>query len=209
MYGEMQVTTPVLAGVDQLRVRQQRELMEVFTGWETRNRYQIDDAHGNVLLYAGESGGGIGTFFLRQFLGGKRPFTIEVKDAAGNTALTVKRPWRFFFSRAEILDANGKLLGAIQQRFAIFRRLYTVEGPTGAAGADLHGPFFKPWTFEVHVRGNKVGTIAKKWSGLLKEAFTDADNFGLELTPAVDDRLRPLLLGATFLIDFVHFQKKA
>ena len=175
--------------------------------WETRNRYEIDDGSGAPILYAGEMGGGIGGFLLRRWLGGKRPFTIEVKDGSGATVLTVKRPWRFFFARAEILDASGRVIGAIQQRWSFFSRKYTVEGPTGAVGAELYGPFFKPWTFEVQVRGQTVGKIAKRWSGMLKEAFTDADNFGLELWPQVDDRLRPLCLGATFLIDFVHFEK--
>ena len=207
MYGEKQMTTPVLTGVDSLRVRQKRELAEVFTGWETRNRYEIDDASGQPILYAGETGGGIGLLFMRQMFAGKRPFTIEVKDRAGATVLTVKRPWRWLFARAEIRDGGGRLLGAIQQKFAILSRRYEVEGPTGAVGAEQHGPFIKPWTVEVRVRGQTVGRIAKKWSGLRKEAFTDADNFGMELSPGVDDRLRPLLLGATFLIDFVHFER--
>jgi uncharacterized protein YxjI len=207
MNAELSSTVPALRGVTQLRVRQRRELMEIFSGWETRNRYEISDAGGAVLFYAGEVGGGVGAFFLRQWLGSKRPFTLEVKDGAGATVLTIKRPWRWFFSRAEIHDATGRMLGAIQQRWAIFSRRYTIEGPTGAAGAELHGPFFKPWTFELQVRGRTVGKIAKRWSGLLKEAFTDADNFGVELAPEVDERLRPLVLGATFLIDFVHFEK--
>jgi len=207
MYGERQIAAPILAGVDQVRVRQKRELAEIFTGWETRNRYEIDDASGQPLFFAGETGGGIGAFFLRQWFGSKRPFTIEVKDHAGTTVLTVKRPWRWFFARAEIFDATGRLLGAIQQKFSILTRHFEVEGPTGAVGAELVGPFFKPWTFEVRVRGQTVGKITKKWSGLLKEAFTDADNFGMELGPGVDDRLRPLLLGATFLIDFAYFEK--
>ncbi|WP_373046657.1 phospholipid scramblase-related protein [Vulgatibacter sp.] len=200
-------TLPALSGVTQLRVRQKRELAEVFTGWETRNRYEIEDETGAPILYAGETGGGVGAFFLRQWFGGKRPFTIEVKDRGGATVLTVKRPWRWFFARAEIHDAQGRLLGAIQQKWAIFSRKYVIEGPTGAVGAELFGPFFKPWTFELKVHGRVVGKIAKRWSGMLKEAFTDADNFGLELAPSVDDRLRPLCLGATFLIDFVHFEK--
>ncbi len=207
MNAEMSSPVPALRGVTQLQVRQRRELLEVFSGWETKNRYEVSDGTGAPIFYAGEVGGGVGAFFLRQWLGSKRPFPVVVKDAAGATVLVVKRPWRWFFARAEIRDASGRLLGAIQQRFSIFTRRYAVEGPTGAVGAELHGPFFKPWTFELQVHGRTVGKIAKRWSGLLKEAFTDADNFGLELAPEVDERLRPLVLGATFLIDFVHFEK--
>lgn len=207
MYATGQDLTPTLAHHDKLAVRQRRELLEVFSGWETRNRYEIDGADGQPLYYAAESGGGIGAFFLRQWLGRKRPFTLDVVDPGGNKMLSLKRPFRFWLSRAEVYDGSGTLLGTIRQRFAFFRRIYTVEGPAGGVGAELYGPFFKPWTFEVRVRGNTVGKIAKRWSGLLKEAFTDADNFGIEMGPSVEERLRPLLLAATFLIDFVHFEK--
>ena len=177
-----------LQGISLLRDRQRRELAEILTGWETRNRYEIDDGSDRPMLYAGEVGGGIGRILLRQVLGRTRPFTVEVKDELGSTVLRVKRPFRWFFSRAEVYDGTGRLLGSVQQKWAFLRRRYLIEGPTGAVGAELFGPFFKPWTFEIRVRGEKVGTIAKRWSGLLKEAFTTADNFGLELGPQVDDR---------------------
>ncbi len=51
--------------------------------------------------------------------------------------------------------------------------------------------------------------IQKKWSGLLKEGFTDADNFGVtfpsEWPQSSGRRWRA---GAVFLIDFVHFEDK-
>jgi hypothetical protein len=51
-----------------------------------------------------------------------------------------------------------------------------------------------------------VGRITKQWSGLLREAFTDADTFGVQLGPGMDPRLRTLALAATFLIDFLYFE---
>ena len=45
------------------------------------------------------------------------------------------------------------------------------------------------------------------WSGLLKETFTDADNFGVVFPAGSDARQRAVLLGAVFLIDFAHFEK--
>ena len=43
---------------------------------------------------------------------------------------------------------------------------------------------------------------------LLKEAFTDADNFGVIYQAGIDVQSKALLLGAVFLIDFVHFETK-
>lgn len=197
-----------LQGANRILVRQKREVGEILTGFETRNRYEIDlGVEGMPSLMAMESGSGVGRFLLRQIAGRARPFTIEIRDRSGDLVLQVKRPWRWFFARAEILDGAGRIIGAIQQRLAFFRRHYTIETQGGRQVAELIGPFFKPWTFEIVVSGQKQGKIAKKWSGLLTEAFTKADNFGLELSPTVDEELRSLCLGATFLIDFVHFEK--
>lgn len=198
-----------LMGSTKIIVRQKREVAEILTGFETRNRYEIDlTGEGMPSLFAMEGGSGAGRFLLRQFAGNKRPFTIEVRDRAGALVLQIKRPWRWFFSRAEILDGSGRAIGAIQQRWSLFRRLYSVEGPGGRQIAELFGPFFRPWTFEIMTGGTRQGKIFKKWSGLLTEAFTQADHFGLELSPQVDEELKSLCLGATFLIDFVHFEKR-
>ena len=40
----------------------------------------------------------------------------------------------------------------------------------------------------------------------MKEAFTDADTFGVEFGHMMAPNLRPLVLGATFLIDFLYFE---
>lgn len=46
----------------------------------------------------------------------------------------------------------------------------------------------------------EVGRISKKWSGLLKEAFTDADNFGITMPMDLDVRMKAVMMGALFLI---------
>jgi hypothetical protein len=50
------------------------------------------------------------------------------------------------------------------------------------------------------------GKIAKRWSGLGKEMFTDADSFGITFPGDIDVQAKAVLLGAVFLIDFVHFE---
>ena len=55
----------------------------------------------------------------------------------------------------------------------------------------------------------EVGKISKQWSGLAREAFTDADNFGISFPMDLDVRMKAVLMGAVFLIDFMFFEKKA
>jgi uncharacterized protein YxjI len=196
----------LLRGEHALRVRQVKEWGEILTGFEGRNRYEVVGDDGRPLFFAGEVGGGIGLFFLRSLLKAKRPFTMELKSPTGETLLTLRRPWRFWLSRLEVEDGEGRHLGAIQQRFRFFTRAYDVLGPNDEELAHIQGPFFKPWTFNVEHQGREVGTIAKKWSGFGKEMFTDADNFGVQFNGLDDPRVRTLVVAATFLIDFVHFE---
>ena len=42
---------------------------------------------------------------------------------------------------------------------------------------------------------------------MLKEAFTDADNFGISFPMDLDVKIKATLLGAVFLIDFMFFEE--
>ena len=66
-----------------------------------------------------------------------------------------------------------------------------------------------PRTFFIRRGEEEIGKITKKWSGLLKETFTDADTFGLSVDADTKPEHVVLLLGAVFLIDFVHFESKS
>lgn len=44
------------------------------------------------------------------------------------------------------------------------------------------------------------GRITKQWSGLAKEAFTDADNYGISFPIDLDINVKAVLMGAVFLI---------
>ncbi|MFO0636587.1 MAG: phospholipid scramblase-related protein [Nannocystaceae bacterium] len=198
---------PVLARSSSLVVAQRKEWGEILTGWQTRNRYEISDPNTGLALHAGELSSGVSGFLLRGFLAAKRPFTLEVRDHAGDLALSMYRPFTFFFSRAQVSDGTGTLIGAIRQRWAWFARKFTLEDAQGREIATLHGPFFRPWTFRVVVGAQEVGFIKKRWSGLGKEMFSTADNFTVELSPGVAPEIHALCLAATFLIDFVYFER--
>jgi hypothetical protein len=54
----------------------------------------------------------------------------------------------------------------------------------------------------------EIGKITKKWSGLLKETFSDADNFGIQFPRNCDVKLKAILMGALFLIDMLYFETR-
>lgn len=193
-----------------LSVRQRKRWLEILTSFDARNTYAVYDDAGNPVFNVQEQGKGFGSLMKRLFLQAYRPFRSHVEDlSAGRTILSLRRPFRFIFHRLEVSTAEGQLLGALQKRWTWFRRKYTVEGPNGEELATLFGPFWRPWTFKIMLPGQpqEVGLIQKKWSGLAKEMFTQADNFWIEFGGVTDPQLRAILFSATVLIDVVHFER--
>jgi hypothetical protein len=214
METSMQTTGPSSLSLFQrpskLSVRQRKRWLEILTSLDARNTYVVYDETGNPILNVEEQGSGFGSFMKRVFLQRLRPFTSHVEDLSTNRLLlTVRRPFRFFFHRIDVYDAGGQHVGALQRKWTWLRRKYIVEGPNGEEIATLFGPILKPWTFKVLVPGSEteVGLIQKKWSGLLKEMFTEADNFWVSYDNVSDAGLRSLLFAATILIDIVHFER--
>jgi uncharacterized protein YxjI len=201
----------VFAKATRLTVRQSKRWLEILTSFDSRNTYVVYDEMGNPVFNVEEQGRGFGQFLKRVFLGAYRPFTSHVEDLAGGggQVLTLRRPFRFIFHRLEVRDKDGTYIGAIQRRWTWIRRKYEVEGPDGQILCTLFGPIFRPWTFEIQLPGSDIemGVVQKKWSGLLKEAFTEADNFWVELDRIQDPALKTLLFSATVLIDTVHFER--
>jgi len=194
-----------LAPINALIVSQRKEWGEILTGFEQKNKYVVMDSSGRELYGAVEERGSL---LLRWFLKALRPFEINVYTFDSKPVLKLKRPFRFYFHELEIMDSSGRKLGTIQRRFSLLRRIYSVLDNTGKEIFQLFGPILHPWTFEIRKNENEYGKITKKWSGLFKEGFSDADNFGVSFPATWDVSVKSLFLGAVFLIDFVHFENK-
>lgn len=196
------------AGYHRLSVRQRKRWWEILLSFEMRNSYDVYDQSQQPALRVQELGTGFGAFIKRVFLGPLRPFRAQVTDTAGQQGvLALHRPFRFIFHRLEVTTAAGERVGAIQRRWSWLRRIYVIEDAQGRVVADLFGPILRPWTFELRVDQQVQGIISKRWGGLVKEMFTDADNFGVDLARVPDPQLRALAFAATVLIDVVHFER--
>ena len=192
-----------------LVVAQRKELAELL-GYETRNKYEIRTLTGEQVGFAAEQQKGVLGFLARQFLGHWRTFDILVFDTLRNLRLSAHHPFRWIFQRLEIADATGRALGAVQRRWSLFFKRFDVEDDRGNVLLVVSSPFWRPWTFTFERSGNPVATIRKRWSGALKEIFTDADNFSIELSPGPLSAVeRRLLLVAALFVDLMYFEKKA
>lgn len=203
----MSQTLALMQRATEIQVVQKRELAELF-GFETRNKYSIE-VDGSEELYAAEQGKGGLAFLARYFLGHFRTFEIHFFDRARQLVLRAVHPFRFFFQRLEVSLPDGRPLGAIQQRFAVFSKRFDVVDADERPLLVVSSPFYRPWTFKFLSKGAEVARVEKRWSGVLREAFTDADRFRV-LFQAGDLRPdeRALVLAAALFIDIQYFEHK-
>ena len=188
-------------------VVQRRELAELF-GFETRNKYAIE-ADGVQVGFAAEQGKGGWEILARMFLGHWRTFEIHFFDQARQLVLRGLHPFRFFFQRLEVSRADGRTLGAVQQRFALLSKRFDVVDSSEQVILTVSSPIWRPWTFAFERQGRTLARVEKKWSGFLREAFTDADRFRVAFEPSeltLDERA--LVLAAALFIDLQYFERK-
>ncbi len=199
----------ILGTRSRLLVRQTKEWGEILIGFETRNRFDILDETGAVVGHAAEEAGGFGAMLLRNLLGHCRACKVHLYDASGQPVGRGEKPFRFYFHRMEAFEGDRKI-GAIQRRFSILHRIFTIESADGRELLTIKSPFFRIWTFKLLLDGQEIGRIAKKWGGLLREFFSDADTFGVEFShPKLPEDARKLLLIAVFLVDFTCFENNS
>ena len=194
----------MLQGYDTLTVRQEVEMLQVFTGLETRNRYRVMDSGGQDVLYAYEESGTLSRLFLQTH----RPLTLHLIDGTGRTVLTGRREFFWFFSHLHFYSEEGREMGSLQRRFKFINRCFDL---TDAEGSYLHvdGPIYRPNTFWLRHSGGDLAKITKRWSGLSREAVSVADTFEVEFTDrTMPESMRWLVLGAAFAIDLDFFEKK-
>jgi uncharacterized protein YxjI len=190
-----------------LVVRQKKNWGEILTGFEAQSRYDVCDERGQVVGQVGESTSGFLATVGRWIMKGRRPFSLEIVSGAARV-LRLERPWFWFWSTLQVTDGQGRTVGTIEQRFGLRRRFEVLDGAGRTLGWII-GPLLKPWTFVVHEGsddGPEIGRVEKKWSGLMKEMFTDADNFLVTLPHG--SPLRELVLASALLIDFCYFENE-
>ena len=192
-----------LTNYSELMIRQRVERLEAFTGFETANRYTVMTAQGDPLLHAREESATLSRILLRN----RRPLTLRVTDLNGNDLLIASRSFYWFLPHLNVSDATGRNLGSLRRRLSFPTRRLTLEGSDGRSIAEIRGPLLRPKTFMIYQREREVARVTKQWSGLLKEAFTDADTFRLELSNREMDReFSLLMLASAFAIDLDFFE---
>ncbi|KAK5602741.1 Phospholipid scramblase 1 [Crenichthys baileyi] len=205
-----------LAQVDQLLIKQKVEVIEALVGFESNNKYEVRNVMGQNVFYAVEEN----DCLSRQCCGPLRPFNIHILDNFGQEVISITRPLKcmscFFpccLQELEVQAPPGNTVGYVIQQWHPLSPKFIVANEHNEPVLKIHGPFCG-WSclpdvdFEILTMDevSKIGKISKQWTGLLREAFTDADNFGIQFPMDLDVRMKAVMIGACFLIDFMFFE---
>ena len=192
-------------------VKQRKEWTEIIVNLETKNRYDIFDPNGVAIGSAEEHSQGALGLFKRMFLGTHRPFLATISDAAGSPQLEIQRPFFFLLSDMFVHTNTGAQVGSIHRRFHLLQATYSLKDNRGREFATIKRPFWRFWLFDIKdLEGKTIGQINKRWGGVLREMFSSADSFEVNIKNTnFSDFQRALMLAASIAIDFDHFEKQS
>lgn len=206
-----------LAGLDEIKIHQQLELLEVLVGWERNNKYQICNNQEQQFMFAKEDT----DCMTRQCCGTARPFVMNITDNQGMNLIQLHRPfrcqgsclWCCCLQEMEIQSPPGMVVGTVKEiwtcwvpRYKVFDNnqqcIFTIIGECCYCKCCTDVLFR---VFEGDSEAEEVGQIVKHWSGC-REMFGHANDFSIRMPGNMDLMKKSLLFGATFLIDFNYFE---
>jgi uncharacterized protein YxjI len=170
---------------------------------ELTNEYVVSDPDGNRLGAVAEVGQStmkkVARFVsnIDQFM----THTYEIRDANEQPVLTLTRPRKIFKSSFLLTDAAGAEIGQIKQKNVFGKIKFSLEAGGNEVGM-INAENWRAWNFNVQdANGNEVARITKKWAGVLKEGFTTADNYIVEITQRPEEPLLSLVIAASLCVD--------
>ncbi len=187
---------------DKVIIKQIVEMLEVFSGFETRNRYSVLDESGRQLFYAYEESGTTERIFLKNM----RALKLHVIDENKAEQLSVDKSFAFFFPRFVVKDADGSTLAEIRRRFAFLKNRF--EWDYIGQKYTCINKLAHPWTYRIFIDGQQVAQVLKKWGGVGREMFSDADTFLVDLGSVGDKKLRQIILALAFAVDLSVYENK-
>ena len=206
-----------------VKIKQEIELLELLTGCESKNRYDIYCQNNNQSIYlfrAKEKSG----WCVRNFCSGRdRSFKMELKLPDQTNFANLDRPFKctcFCLARPEMMNkySNGQKFGRVKEPFAccspVFETYDEKDGSKFVLNIECcQRGFCCPKCYEltgkIYKHGNldtEVGSFTKQVN-CCQEMFTDANtfiiNFPVDCT--VEDKLN--LIATVLLVDYRYYEE--
>ena len=127
---------------------------------------------------------------------------LSVYEADGTKLLEIERPAKLFKSTLKIRDGGGADRGAIVQDNVLGKKHFSLRGTGGELLGWIDAENWRSWDFAINDAGGaEVARITKKWAGILREGFTTADHYILQITGPTSPELRFLLVSSAAALD--------
>lgn len=208
-----------LAQLDNIHVLQHFEPLEMMTGFETNNRYDIKNNLDQMVYIVNEDTDD----FTRNAYRSLRPFVLRVTDYLGREVMTMQRPFRCSCccccccpSTRQELDVQcppGVTIGFVAEHWNLCRAVYSIQNEKKEDVLRVLGPCAtygcgSDSVFEVKSLDGAftIGSIIRKWNGLLS-TMANADHFEIHFPLDLDVKMKATIFGACFLIDFMYFER--
>lgn len=132
------------------------------------------------------------------------PFHLEIRDSDGQVQATLSKGWTFFMPEVSIVDSKNQTVGKIKQKVKLFAVGFSIFGGGGAKIAEIRGNW-RAWDFKITDQGGaQIGTISKQWNGMMKELFTTADKYNVQVTRGkIDSGALISILASAIAIDML------
>jgi len=183
-----------------LVVKQKLKLVEL------RNEYGVFDPGGRQVGAVTQVGQSPLAFLARLFTSWDvaLPITLEIRGPSG-PELLVQKPW--FTWRCQVTRPDGLPLGQIVKQIRLGKARFALLDPGGAQLGEVRAKNWRAKDFSVRDgAGQELARVTKRWAGL-RELFTDADTYVVEVRPAAADPLRSLAVASCLVIDVIMKQK--
>ncbi|XP_029672713.1 phospholipid scramblase 1-like isoform X1 [Formica exsecta] len=201
--------TQFLAGVEQLEIQQVIDLSTLLGRMERGTQYRVKVPRAETLFLAMESK----TETESRMCGWYKGFVLNVLDQCGETAFVMRKDPSWMHvpgSRQKITVESANLIGSVEENFSLMGPNFTVYDAFKEPLCNIYGPnicgccMYKEAQFQIiSLDGSRqVASLIHQWDHL-------SVDYILLLTFPVDTdvKLKSLLLGASFLIEYLYFQR--
>jgi uncharacterized protein YxjI len=171
---------------------------------ETMDEYRVFDDAGTEIGTIREVEQSMTKRAVRLFSGVDQflPHKLGVFDGDGQQVLMLERPAKLMRSKIKVSDAEGAERGAILQDNVVGKKHFALVDGRGDRVGSIDGENWMSWDFAIHdSTGAEVGRITKKWAGILKEGYTTADTYILQIEAEVSLDLRLLMFASAAGLD--------
>ncbi|KAK5638824.1 hypothetical protein RI129_013119 [Pyrocoelia pectoralis] len=208
-----------LTVLDQLRIAQTEQTLEVFTGgYQTANKYVIKNIMEEIVYYGKEES----DYCARNCCGPRRKLQVKIVDPTCRPVISVKRRFACqtclcpcWLQKIEVSIPPGVAIGYVEQNWNPFYPSFIIKDSTDEPIMSIKGPFstssgccgrdvkFKIMSANGSV---KMGKIYRHISGTAQDGVKEVDGVVVIFPMNLEECLKAILLGAAFLIDFMYFE---